>query len=464
MAAFIAKKERLQKLEEEQTLLNEGKLQGEQEKKEGEDEEDVEGNEELEGEEDTGAPAKKKEEKFIGPYWENFTDLEKIFEEEVEALAEPYLSGELPNEIAYFDENGNRNWDWAGELLVRIPFTTYLPTTKQIEAGQEGEEDDEQNEKWNTVLVGEAFWKKFWDPNRTKFIEERDCTEPDWQSCYLAKGHCEFLYGVLHLIVRSMHEDYLPTMVQWYQELGQLPLINTNSFDLLGQCLLEHSSYPITTALYLSNFFGRCADLHPQLSSTFDTMKDYYTECALTLLTNYDSDHMATMVLFMPTNFGKRIALEVAKHTDNIEFMSNERVVRIMDAIWSNQKLMDPQIAFKVEIPSAWEIMRSNVYQFYRLPVGKYNVKLVSYAFYAIVFSTLTGFRPSIFGDISPLEWFFWFSNMGFVIQETSEVMLQGFAEYFLDPSNFLDVIMAGNFLALMMLRYTVVDCVLGSF
>jgi len=323
----------------------------------------------------------------------------------------------------YYDEHGRRNWDFLGPFIPQIRFRDVL-------------QDDDQND----ILVAEQCWDQV-----TKFLK---------------KHHYEVLFGILHVIVFKLRDT--PKSLEMYKTLIDLSRLEGKSYDMLGQCIVECSRYPMTSALLLADWFGECADIRLSMVEEFEDMQKRYTDAALALLHDLESDHLATMMLHVPTDFGRKItALSVAIETENIDFVSDSRVVRIMGAIWSNHELMNPSKQYKSQIPSSFSIMNKSPYQFYRLPIGKFNVQVFLYLFYAICFSALTIMRPSLWAEIGPIEWMFWFSNLGFVIQEITECLQSGWAMYLLDWSNYLDMVMVGNFVALMIIRYTAADCTL---
>jgi len=323
----------------------------------------------------------------------------------------------------YYDEHGLRNWDFLGSFIPQIRFRDVL-------------QDDDQND----VLVAEQCWEQV-----TKFLK---------------KHHYEVLYGILHIIVFKLRDT--PKSLEMYKKLIDLSRLEDKSYDMLGQCIVECSKYPMTTALLLSDWYRECADIRLSMVDEFEDMQKRYTQAALELLHDLDSDQLATMMLHVPTDFGRKItALSVAIERQNIDFVSDSRVVRIMGAIWSNHDLMNPNKQYKSTVPSPFSIMNASPHQFYRLPIGKFNVQVFLYLFYAICFSALTIMRPSLWAEIGPIEWLFWFSNLGFVIQEITECMQSGWAMYLLDWSNYLDMVMVCNFLALMVIRYTANECTL---
>ena len=118
-----------------------------------------------------------------------------------------------------------------------------------------------------------------------------------------------------------------PHILELYQALAlDLSRLELSSYDALGQALVEFSPFPMTTCLKLASFYKDISGVLLSKEEEFLEMSERYTDCALTILKELESDHLACMMLHVPTDFGSRAtAIRTAINTENKRFVKNPK-------------------------------------------------------------------------------------------------------------------------------------------
>ena len=124
-----------------------------------------------------------------------------------------------------------------------------------------------------------------------------------------------------------------------------MPRLELEEFEWLAQAVVEFSRYPVATSLvmagwwrvtekkiflqYFDFFVGTFQEISEQLSGQKDELEEMghkFTNAAYNFLADIEEDHLAAMVLFMPTDFGRKTsAIDVAIELNNNRFCAQNR-------------------------------------------------------------------------------------------------------------------------------------------
>lgn len=175
-----------------------------------------------------------------------------------------------------------------------------------------------------------------------------------------------------------------------------------------------------------------------------------------------ESDHGAALLLEAPSEgrypYSGPSALQIAVDTENFLFLSNSRIVRVVSTMWWHPQYLHPDnCRFSSGGEDISRLLLSPT-DFYRSPIGKFSTQGIGFFAYIVVFSWVTLSRPCIYDVFIPLEYIFWFMNLGFVLHEVLEIVEHGPSAYANDSQNKQDGIITVLFVVLAILRLSATD------
>ena len=120
-------------------------------------------------------------------------------------------------------------------------------------------------------------------------------------------------------------------------------------------------------------------------TTEYQDLHDYYTNIALNILNNIHSDHAALIVLECPTDLEPKTEIsldcfQIAIRSENAKFISNDRVMSILNGIWETSSFLNGQAA--EEHFSSFDrinfliLLRSHYRSVPAMPCGKYAIQL----------------------------------------------------------------------------------------
>eukprot|EP01084_Bolivina_argentea_P217496 369235_1 len=266
------------------------------------------------------------------------------------------------------------------------------------------------------------------------------------------------LWTILRFVLRELSTTVCIRLLEHFKfELSRFESIE---IDRLCQAIVFGSLYPMCTAIRLSGYMHDAAERDLSRGDEFEHLASDYASLAIHLLKEYtESDHLAAILLEMPSDIDTSSAIELAVEYHVIEFVSDKRIERISSTLyrtWRFLHMTNKDESFKVRPLSATEIYDLVCKDsFYFTPLGQFIIETMLFVFYLTLFTWVTNDRLSIYVSLSVSEIIFWILNWGYIVYEIWDMISSqgGFAGYISDWTNQFDAVIALNFLVMMGIR-----------
>eukprot|EP00494_Astrolonche_serrata_P031480 UN31749 len=175
-----------------------------------------------------------------------------------------------------------------------------------------------------------------------------------------------------------------------------------------------------------------------------------------------ECDHGASLLLETSSNGDIPLEgpspLELALETENIDFISHSRVMRVLRTAWWDYNYMDPvNCDYPNEAPPLANSL-INPRKFFVTAAGKFWVSTILFTIYCFLFTWVTAEKTCVYQAPSEVEITFWVCSIGYVVQELQQMLDQGIGEYFGNPANMLDSGVVGLFICLAGVRFNATE------
>eukprot|EP01084_Bolivina_argentea_P156177 272159_1 len=299
----------------------------------------------------------------------------------------------------------------------------------------------------------------------TDFIKLFECFEVIehgiiWWSIILNKLQIQpqdSLFTVLHFIARELPTNACIKLLQHYK--FQISNFKAIEIDRLCQSIVFGSNYPICTALRLCGYMKNIANAEVSPNDAFSKLADDYSKLSLHLLKEYtQSDHLTAMLLEMQSDIDEMSAIQLAIKYEIIDFVSDKRVHRIANSIfttWRCLHISNKHKSFQTTLRAINESEFTDLFKqhnFYFTAFGQYVVEIISYICYLIFVTYVTGLRISIYIVLQPIEIIFWLFNLSFILHVIWKITNTGVISYWI---NKFDIIICINFIIMMGIRFS---------
>lgn len=224
--------------------------------------------------------------------------------------------------------------------------------------------------------------------------------------------------------------------------------------EMLLKWMVEGSSYPITSALEASDLCKQLSLRFFHYQEQYDEVASAFTETAVNLIESIKTDHAAAILLDEDNPVGDS-PLEVALRSQNLDFIGNGRVSRILNSIWTVPQFMkQPHLRSE---GSSWtgiiDVMLSHPRRFFHLPLGKFFVEALSFLIFLFVFTAVALQQVTVDQSFSVLETVMWIIVGSFFLGELNQLKGVGMSKYFDDEWNVLDMFIYSLFVGMAVLR-----------
>lgn len=99
-----------------------------------------------------------------------------------------------------------------------------------------------------------------------------------------------------------------------------------NHLNSLCLIVIETAKYPPATALYLSAYMKRCAQMDESRVDQFNEMMQKYTQIAKKILEQIESNHLLAILLEIPSDIENKSILKIAIDYKLEEFLDFHRL------------------------------------------------------------------------------------------------------------------------------------------
>jgi hypothetical protein len=231
--------------------------------------------------------------------------------------------------------------------------------------------------------------------------------------------------------------------------------VSPTDLNVIGRTLITSSKYPLVESLELAALCNQLAKIYIVNEDDYHDLEERFTQTAVNMLLSFDSDHQAYVALF-ESNAVDHSPIYVALRNFNYKFVSNARVCRVIETLWSVPNFMK-QSSFYNHGYGFHEIAQfifSKPHFFFRLPFGKFAMQITSFMAFLGLFSI-----TAIIGidahdtKIHAIEVVLWAMMIGFVRNELKELSTIGVQKYYQNFWNKIDSLLYFNFIILMTSR-----------
>ncbi|ETO14202.1 hypothetical protein RFI_23171, partial [Reticulomyxa filosa] len=183
-----------------------------------------------------------------------------------------------------------------------------------------------------------------------------------------------------------------------------------------------------------------------------------FENIAKKLLKEIESEHLFALLVLIPTDIDQQSIIDLALQYELINFLEEPRIVHISNAVWSvGSDFLRPEFSFQdveMELTAFYTKLWNQSGSFYYSPVGKFATSSTLYLLYLALFSYVTWTLTYNYTQTySVWEFVLWISSAGYVANEVLE-FVDAPDEYFASFSNYWDVLIAFDWIALGYLRF----------
>lgn len=259
-------------------------------------------------------------------------------------------------------------------------------------------------------------------------------------------------------IVLQFIISHLPTAVtvRLFNKYKNVILrFSTDNVNKLCLKIIDSAAYPIATALYLSGFMASCSENCE--SDDRDEFAMLYTNIAIKLCTQIESDHLLAIILEIPSNIWSKSILEIAVEYKLIDFLYCDRLRPIFNRMWTEFVYLDPSFTFQMNSPSSnglFELLRWTPSHFYYSPQGQFILNLFFYILYVFIFTLwLMELQYPYDLSLSTTESILWIFNVGYAAQEAMQ-MIYRTNRYLIYLSTYWDLLIVLNWMVIAFIRW----------
>lgn len=267
------------------------------------------------------------------------------------------------------------------------------------------------------------------------------------------------LWVVLQFICSRLPAPSALSLLNRHQnELLRFPKEKLNKLCLKT---IECAPSPIATALFLSGFMASCSEMSG--SAECRDFAALYTDIAIDLCSDIESDHLLAILLEIPSLFALSI-LDIAIKHKLSDFLYSDRLRPLLNRMWTDFAYLDPSTRFAMKPPSALSLfdgLRCSPSAFYYSPRGLFAVNVFFYIFYVLTFTRwLMEQQYPFHSPLTTTESVLWLFSAGHAVQEVMAL----FYRRKLYPSSVWDFCIVLNWTVIAVIRWPMTSLLSASY
>eukprot|EP01006_Ploeotia_vitrea_P037380 TRINITY_DN66125_c3_g1_i1.p1 TRINITY_DN66125_c3_g1~~TRINITY_DN66125_c3_g1_i1.p1 ORF type:complete len:920 (+),score=537.65 TRINITY_DN66125_c3_g1_i1:235-2994(+) len=237
-----------------------------------------------------------------------------------------------------------------------------------------------------------------------------------------------------------------------------------DDLESVSKCIVSGSDMPMTTALEVAEMFQGLAETSVISHEEYAEIQETFTKTAISLLNDIESDHLAAIMLEQADSLGNS-PISVALRSNNIHFVGNGRVTRIMNTLWSTPHFMQRSdfSSGGARFSKLVSIMVTEPKSFFMLPIGKFVLEAFSFLIFLLLFSFVVSLRLQLVDPIHYIEFALWVIVGAFLAGELREMWDSGMLDYFSSGWNILDITIYVSFVFIAFARIATRDVTDGD-